>query len=171
MLTQVFATAHTSEKLRESLLIASGRESCDARSEVLAMLYTACFSNSAIHAGNIPGNYNWGDVLMVNTMRREPKVRGYGIGLLALNRLVKHVARASPEWGMEGLITLDPSGLTQDMANPNDHVDVQDKLVRYYGLFGLRLIVEETRKHCAFVGFLMCFVRPKIHTVVPHLLQ
>ena len=56
------------------------------------MLYKACVSTSAIYSGNMPDNYNWGDVLMVNTIQLQKQFRGYGIGLLALDRLVKHVA-------------------------------------------------------------------------------
>lgn len=117
----------------------------------------------------MPSGYIWGDILVVNTMRLESKFRGYGIGLLALDKLVEHVARASPEWKMEGLIGLTPSALTQDMADPARHRKVQDKLVRYYGLFGLKLLAEETKRHCTFVGLWVGYSRPKIRTVVPHL--
>ena len=70
---------------------------------------------------------------------------------------------------MEGLIALAPSALTQDMVDSASHGEVQDKLVRYYRLFGLRMLAEETRKHCTFVGLWMGYARPKIRTVVPHL--
>lgn len=135
------------------------------------MLYKACFSRSAIGRGNMPDEYNFGDVLMVNTIRLQSRFRGYGIGLLALDRLVKHVAQASPEWKREGLIALDPSGLTHEMAHMNIHEKLQDKLIRYYELFGLKMLVQETSRHCTFVGLWMGFARPEIRTVVPHLLQ
>lgn len=135
------------------------------------MLYKACFSTKAINQGNMPSGYIWGDVLIVNTVRLKPKFRGYGIGLLALDTLVKHAARLSPEWKTEGLIALAPSALTQDMVDPASHEKVQDKLVRYYKLFGLKMLAEEMRKHCAFVGQWMGYSGPKIRMVVPHLFQ
>jgi hypothetical protein len=136
------------------------------------MLYKSCFSKSAIYQGNMPDNYNWGDVLMVNTIQLQKQFRGYGIGLLALDRLVKHVAQASPEWTSEGLIVLEPSGMADHTVRicPDKHEETQGKLVQYYELFGLWPLARETREHCAFVGHEMMFERPEISTVVPHLL-
>jgi hypothetical protein len=53
---------------------------------------------------------------MVETVRLEPRYRGYGIGLLAVDELVKHAERASSRWSDEGLIVLDPLGVTSDLA-------------------------------------------------------
>ena len=135
------------------------------------MLFEACFSRSAIEKGNKPDDYNWGDVLMVESLRLEPQFRGYGIGLLAMDKLVQHVARASPGWGKEGLLVLAALGLTDDIARANDHGKIQEKLTHYYRLFGLGLLAEETKEHCAFLGLEMINWRPDIRTVVPHLLR
>lgn len=135
------------------------------------MLYTACFSNLAMDRGNIPNDYEWGDVLMVSTMNLESQFRGYGIGLLALNRLAQHVARVSPGWAKRGLLVLEPSGMADYTARTDDHGEIQDKLILYYPFFGRWPLMAETEEHCAFVGHAMCNRRPEIRTVVPHLLQ
>jgi len=134
------------------------------------MLYKACFTNQAIWNEVLPWDYNFGDVLMVNTIRLDPQFRGYGIGLLALDKLVEYVARASLEWRLEGMIVLCPSGLTSDMVQGSEHETVQEKLIQYYRLFGLEVLVRETRRHCTFVGQWMGFMRPRVQEVVPHLL-
>lgn len=120
----------------------------------------------------MPNDYEWGDVLMVSTMNLGSQFRGYGIGLLALDRLAQHVARASPGWAKKGLLVLEPSGMADYKRTRTDnHGEIQDKLIQYYQLFGLWPLVAETEEHCAFVGHAMRSRRPEIRTVVPHLLQ
>lgn len=85
----------------------------------------------------MPDDYNWGDVLMVNTVCLNSRFRGYGIGLLALDKLVKHVAQASPQWATEGLLVLDPSSMVGYTARTDNQMEVQKKLIQYYELFGL----------------------------------
>jgi hypothetical protein len=142
-------------------------------SEGLVDLYRAGYKERGTERdrGVLPEDYMWGDVLMIDTLRLDPKFCGYGIGLLALDRLVEHVARASPDWGVEGLIVLDPSMMTDNRVQANTHGDVQEKPIEYYGLFGLEVLTRETSRHCAFVGHYMGYRRPDIQTVVPHLLQ
>jgi GNAT superfamily N-acetyltransferase len=86
---------------------------------------------------------------MVDIIRLDPKFRGHGIGLLALDRLVKHVARASRDWKMEGLVVLNPSMMNDRRVQANTHEDVQQKLFEYYKLFGLEVLTKETSRHCA----------------------
>ena len=114
-------------------------------------------------------DYNWGDVLMVNTVCLNSRFRGYGIGRSALDKLVKHVAQASPQWATEGLLVLDPSSMVGYTARTDNQMEVQKKLIQYYELFGLWPLAVETGKHCAFVGHEMINWRPEISTVVPHL--
>jgi hypothetical protein len=91
--------------------MALDRAICDERSESLAMLFRACFTKQAIDQGILPDEYVFGDFLMI-----ESQYRGYGIGLLVVDELMKHVGRGSSRWSNEGLIVLDPSGLTSDLA-------------------------------------------------------
>jgi hypothetical protein len=135
------------------------------------MLHKACFTERAFWNEVLPTDYNSGDILMVNTIRLDPRFRGYGIGLLAIERLVEFVARAFPEWRLEGMIFLEPSGMTSDVVQGSNHGDIQEKLIRYYGLLGLEVLVRETRRHCTFVGQWMGYKRPGVDEVVPHLLQ
>ena len=149
----------------------TGREICDNHSESLAMLFRGCFTEQATYQEILPDGYVSGDVLMVETVRLEPQYRGYGIGLLAMDRLVKRVEQASPEWGDEGLLVLSPSGLMSDMVSSGNHAVVQEKLIRYWETFGLSVLVRETVMHSTFVGHWMGYERPRIETVVPNLLQ
>lgn len=145
------------------------RAICDERSESLAMLFRACFTEQAIVQGILPIEYSLGDVLMVETVRLEPQYRGYGIGLLAVDELMKHVERASSRWSDEGLIVLDPSGLTCDLGQGHSHEEVQGKLIRYWQMLGLDVLVREGKRHCTFVGHWMGNERPDIAAIVPHL--
>jgi hypothetical protein len=96
--------------------MAFDRAICDERSESLAMLFRACFTKQAIDQGILPDEYVFGDFLMIETVRLKSQYRGYGIGLLVVDELMKHVGRGSSRWSNEGLIVLDPSGLTSDLA-------------------------------------------------------
>jgi hypothetical protein len=40
----------------------------------------------------------WGDLLLVELIRLEPRYRGYGIGLLAVKMYRDHVGKASEGW-------------------------------------------------------------------------
>jgi hypothetical protein len=136
------------------------------------MLYEACFTEQTSEQKILPPRYTGGDILLVHTLYLEPDCRGYGIGLLALDKLMKRTARASPAWGKNGLTVLDPSGLREclepDMSN---HGQVQEKLIRNYQLLGLKVLVRgsELSEHATFVGTWMGGERPDIATVVPHL--
>jgi hypothetical protein len=149
--------------------MAFDRAICDERSESLAMLFRACFTKQAINQGILPDEYVFGDVLTIETIRLEPQYRGYGIGLLAVDELVKHVGRASSRWSDEGLIVLDPSGLTSDLAQGHSHEEVQEKLIRYWQMLGLCVHVRERKRHCTFVGHWMGDQSPEIAAIVPHL--
>jgi hypothetical protein len=151
--------------------MAFDRAICDERSESLAMLFRACFTEQAINQGILPDEYVFGDVLMIETVHLEPQYRGYGIGLLAVDELMKHVERASPGWSDEGLMVLDPSGLTSDLAQGHSHEEVQEKLIRYWQMLGLRVLVRERKRHCTFVGHWMGDQRPNITAIVPHLFR
>jgi GNAT superfamily N-acetyltransferase len=151
--------------------MAFDRAICDERSESLAMLFRACFTEQAINQGILPDEYVFGDVLMIETVHLEPQYRGYGIGLLAVDELMKHVERASPGWSEEGLIVLDPSGLKSDLAQGHSHEEVQEKLIRYWQMLGLRVLVRERKRHCTFVGHWMGDQRPNITAIVPHLFR
>jgi hypothetical protein len=133
------------------------------------MLFRACFTKQAIDQGILPDEYVFGDVLMIETIRLEPQHRGYGISLLAVDELMKHVGRASSRWSNEGLIVLDPSGLTSDLAQGHSHEEVQGKLIRYWQMLGLWVLVRERKRHCTFVGHWMGDQRPDIAAIVPHL--
>jgi hypothetical protein len=151
--------------------MAFDRAICDERSESLAMLFRACFTKQAIDQGILPDEYVFGDVLMIETVRLIPEYRGYGIGLLAVDELVKHVERASPGWSDEGLIVLDPSGLTSDLAQGQSHEEVQENLIRYWQMLGLWVLVRERKRHCTFVAHWMGNQRPDITAIVPHLFK
>lgn len=135
------------------------------------MLFRAGFTEQAICQGILPDEYFFGDILMIETVRLEPQYRGYDIGLLAVDKLLKRLARVSPRWANEGLIVLDPSGLTSDRAHGCSHGEVQEKLIGYWQMLGLWVLVRETRKHSTFVAHWMGDERPLIETVVPHLFQ
>jgi hypothetical protein len=108
---------------------------------------------------------------MIETVRLRPQNRGYGIGLLAVDERMKHVGRASSRWSNEGLIVLDPSGLTSDLAQGHSHEEVQEKSIRYWQMLGLWVLVRERKRHCTIVGHWMGDQRPDIAAVVPHLLE
>jgi hypothetical protein len=129
--------------------MAFDRAICDERSESFAMLFRACFTQQAIVQGILPDEYVFGDVLMVETVRLEPRYRGYGIGLLAVDELVKHVERASARWSDE----------------------IQEKLIRYWQMLGLWVLVRERKRHCTFVSHWMGDQRPDITAIVPHLFK
>jgi hypothetical protein len=59
--------------------MAFDRAICDERSESFAMLFRACFTQQAIVQGILPDEYVFGDVLMVETVRLEPRYRGVGL--------------------------------------------------------------------------------------------
>jgi hypothetical protein len=151
--------------------MAFDRAICDERSESFAMLFRACFTQQAIVQGILPDEYVFEDVLMVETVRLEPRYRGYGIGLLAVDELVKHAERASSRWSDEGLIVLDPSGVTSDLAQGHSHEEIQEKLIRYWQMLGLWVLVRERKRHCTFVGHWMGDQRPDITSIVPHLFK
>lgn len=134
------------------------------------MLHSAFFVHQALDQGNLPEDYDFGDILIVETVRLEPRHRGYGIGLLAMDLLVQHVKLEWPGLASEGLVVLDPSGLNRDME-PSDREVVQERLVRFWGLLGLEVLVRERRRHCTFVGCWMGHERPGVEVVVPHLLR
>jgi hypothetical protein len=116
----------------------------ERETESLAMLLRACFTKQAIDQGILPDEYVFGNVFLIETVSLKPQYRGYGIGLLAVDELVKHVERASPRWSDEGLIVLDPSGLTSDLAQGQSHEEVQEMLIRYWQMLGLWVLVSET---------------------------
>jgi hypothetical protein len=149
--------------------MAFDRAICDERSESLAMLFSACFTKQAIDQRILPDEYVFGDVLMIETVRLIPQYHGYGIGLLDVDEFVKHVERASPGWSDEGHIVLDPSGLTSDLAQGQSHEEVQEKLIRYWQMLVLWVLVRATKRHCTFVGRWMDYRRPDITAIVPHL--
>jgi hypothetical protein len=151
--------------------MAFDRAICDERSELFAILFRAYFTQQAIVQGILPDEYVFGDVLMVETVRLEPRYRGYGIGLLAVDELVKHVEQASSRWSDEGLIVIDPSGLTSDLAQGRSHEEIQEKLIRYWQMLGLWVLVRERKRHCTFVGHWMGDQRPDITAIVPHLFK
>jgi hypothetical protein len=151
--------------------MAFDRAICDERSELFAILFRAYFTQQAIVQGILPDEYVFGDVLMVETVRLEPRYRGYGIGLLAVDELVKHVEPASSRWSDEGLIVLDPSGLTSDLAQGRSHEEIQEKLIRYWQMLGLWVLVRERKRHCTFVGHWMGDQRPDSTAIVPHLFK
>jgi hypothetical protein len=112
--------------------MAFDRAICDERSESPAMLFRACFTEQSINQEILPDECFFNEVLMIETVRLEPQYRGYGIGLLAVDELVKYVERALSRWSDEGLEVLDPSGLTSDLAQGYNHEEVQEKLILYW---------------------------------------
>jgi hypothetical protein len=134
------------------------------------MLFRACFTEQAIYQEVLPEEYTTGNILMVETIQLEPHFRGHSIGLLALDRLVRHVVRASPESGNEGLLVMEPSNMSET-ATTHENGPIQEKLIQYYVLFGLWVLVRMTRSHPTFLGHCVCDYRPDIRTLVPHLLQ
>jgi len=144
------------------------RAICDEHSELLATLFRACFTEQAIGQRTMPDEYIFEYVLMIETVRLKPQYHGYGIGPLAVDELVKHVERASPRWSNEGLIVLDPSGLTSDLAQGRSHEEVQERFIRYWQMLGLWFLVREIKRHCTFVGHWMGDQRPDSTEIVPH---
>lgn len=63
-------------------------------SHFLAFMHKASISKTAINAGTLPEEYTFsggGDLLVIDIVRLEPDFREYGIGLLALNGLLKYL--------------------------------------------------------------------------------
>jgi hypothetical protein len=75
--------------------MAFDRAICDKRSESLAILSRACFTEQAINQGTLHDEYIFSDVLIIETVHLEPQYHSYSIGLLAVDELIKHVERAS----------------------------------------------------------------------------
>jgi hypothetical protein len=82
--------------LQTNSVMSFDRAMCDERSESLPMLFRACFAEQAIAQGILPNEYVSKDVFMIETVRLEQQYRGYGIDILAVDGLAKHVERASP---------------------------------------------------------------------------
>jgi hypothetical protein len=119
----------------------------------------------------------WGDILLIENIRLEPRYRGYGISLLAVDSLMEAVAKASSAWKAEGIVVIDVLSLGSGLEPGRDHGEAQKKLTQHWELLGLRPLVPKRRlkpgKSCNFVGQWNALWLPKpdddIATVVPHL--
>jgi hypothetical protein len=121
----------------------------------------------------------WGDILLIEDVHLQPPYRGYGISLLAVDRLMIQVAGSSVRgWNKEGIIVIDASGLGtlgDNLGSGHSQNELQEKLMRHWPLLGLRPLVPERSmkegKRCKFVGQWRKVWCPQldIATVVPHL--
>ena len=142
------------------------REVCDQNSQELAWLFKAFFSEEAIDNGILPEGFCSGDLLLINEVRIAEQYRGYGVGLLAVDGLISSL----PSFN-EGLVVLDPSGLSMDKKEGFDHKATQDKLIKYWGLIGLEVHARECEEHPTFMAWWAGHMRPSIEDVVPHLIS
>ena len=117
----------------------------------------------------------WGDLLLVEHIRLEPRYRGYGIGLLAVKMFRDHIGEASEGWNQEGVMIVDASGLNSDLEPEYSRRELQIRMFRHWQLIGLKPIVSEFErkrgKQCNFVGnWQTIYGFPwDMATLVPHL--
>jgi hypothetical protein len=111
-----------------------------------------------------------GDILLIEDIRLEPRYRGYGISLLAVDSLVNEVARKSCGWYTEGIVVVDASGLGSDLEPGPCLRELQKSLMKHWQLLVPRRMLKPG-KVCNFVGQwnTLWFPKPDIATVVPHL--
>jgi GNAT superfamily N-acetyltransferase len=159
-------------------LMISHRDIMEDREQSWEELFMALFAEHASGSGRLPLRYTGEDILLVQTIELQPEYRGYGIGLFALDSLMKRVARARPAWGEGGLTVLEPSPKREVLldekgdaleVDPDEVEQVQEKLIRNYQLLGLEVFSRATMRHCTIVGTWMGQERPHIGTIVPHL--
>lgn len=90
-------------------------------------------------------------MLLLETIHVKPQYRGYGIGLLAVDGLIKRVETASSAFGKEGLVV------------------AKGKLTQHWQLLGMEVLMEEKKERCSFLAYWMGDGRPAIVGVVSHL--
>ena len=100
----------------------------------------AFFPEKVTDNGVLPEEYCNGDILLTNEVRLIEQAHGYGVGLLAVDGVLNSLPSLN-----EGLVVLDPSGLTMDKKAGFDHKATEDKLIKCWGLLDLRYTQESAR--------------------------
>ncbi|KAJ6458666.1 hypothetical protein C8R47DRAFT_1163006 [Mycena vitilis] len=137
-------------------------EEMDRASRELSQIYEAFFDEQGEPTLDDLDEAFQGDMLYINSVRLEPKWRGYGIGLLALNGL----AGLLPSFEMD-IIILSPVGLNREEGY--DRTLAKDKLTQYYAKLGFEMWHDKSDTQLPFMGTWTGYVRPDIENVVPHL--
>jgi len=126
----------------------------------------AFFPEKVTDNGVLPEEYCNGDILLTNEVRLIEQAHGYGVGLLAVDGVLNSLPSLN-----EGLVVLDPSGLTMDKKAGFDHKATQDKLIKCWGLLGLEVHARKCKRHPTFMAWWAGHTRPSIEDVVPHLIS
>ena len=111
----------------------------------------------------------YGDILLILEVHLEPRYRGYGIGQLAVDRLISSL----PSF-VEDSVVLYPAGMTSEAREPGetyDHDTVQQKLIRYWSLLGFSVWGRTSGGNDTFLGISTSANRPDVEQVVPHLIS
>ncbi|KAJ7291506.1 hypothetical protein C8J57DRAFT_217550 [Mycena rebaudengoi] len=142
-------------------------ESCDAISHELMMMYSILFDEEGEPRDSFEEQLQ-GDILYLDSIEIEPRFRGYGIGLLALDGL----RGIFPSFEMD-VILLNPAGLTSEVVgDPGsaNHNVVQKKLIAYWSLLGMA-VWAPPESDFKLMGMWTGYRLPHIEEVVPHLFK
>jgi len=96
------------------------------------MLYKACFADRPQRDWDLPGGCDGGDILLIDSIRLDPKYRGYGIGLVAVDKLIMHVQRARFTFDAR-LVAVSLAGVGSDLkSGMRNDGEAQKKLSQYW---------------------------------------
>ena len=112
---------------------------------------------------------DYGDILYIHEVHLETRYRGYGIGLLAVDRLISSL----PSFEMDSVV-LYPAGTTREareLGDTYDHATVQQKLIRYWSLLGFNVWGRTSGANDIFLGIWTGANRVNVEQVVPHLIS
>jgi len=104
-----------------------------------------------------------GDIVYLENVELEPRWRGYGIGLLAVDGLLGLL----PSFEMDSVI-LNPAGVSE---HPQGEREIPDrKLIKYWSRLGFS-IWSNQEDETMVMGMWTGLVQPDIEDVVPHLFK
>ncbi|KAJ6448844.1 hypothetical protein C8R47DRAFT_1081602 [Mycena vitilis] len=127
--------------------------------ELQEALSRSCFTSVSSHVLPINWVFAEGDILYIDSIRLEPKWRGYGIGLLALDGLTGLL----PSFEMDSIL-LSPVGLNRE--EEYDRTVAKDKLTQYFGKLGFKMWHDKPNTDLPFMGTWTGYIRPSIENVI-----
>jgi len=137
---------------------------CGQVSEDLGLAVNTLFdSEGNVKDVDLDESLSQGDIVYLENVELEPRWRGYGIGLLAVDGLLGLL----PSFEGDSVI-LNPAGIS-DQAQGQREVPDQ-KLIKYWSLLGFS-IWSDPEDEIMVMGMWTGLVQPYIEDVVPHLFK
>ncbi|KAK4635187.1 hypothetical protein CLAFUW4_01425 [Fulvia fulva] len=112
--------------------------------------------------------YDLGDICYIDEVFLEKEYRGYGIGLLAVDGLIKSLPSMESDCFM-----LHAASVNQEAAEEvSEYIAASERLSEYYSLMGFDVWERYTAGRLPpLMGLCTKFMRPDIKGIVPHLIQ